>query len=105
MSDAGSDSDDQMSASSDCGMSTSPVDADTLGPFLGIGADYGMPSAEAGIVLSPTSGSFPLQPNFDLGYGSDFGIATAGGRRRVRIALKSLPGEGREGGEWEVQVC
>ena len=72
-----------------------------LGPFLGIGSDYGMSS-----VLSPTSGSFPLQPGFDLGYGSDFGsVAAAGSRRRVRIALKSLPGEGREGGEWEVQVC
>ena len=71
-------------------------------------------------VLSPTSGPFPLQPMaptssmFDAamgmgqgmgGYGQDFGVPTPAGRRRVRIALKSLPGEGREGGEWEVQMC
>ena len=27
------------------------------------------------------------------------------GKRRVRIALKSMPKPGGEGGEWEVQVC
>lgn len=109
----GVDGDDQSMGGSES--------VDQLGPFLGIGADYGMSSVDAGIVLSPASGSYPLQAaGFDLGYGSDFGVASgsssssiggssssiaAGGRRRVRIALKSLPGEGREGGEWEVQVC
>ena len=29
--------------------STAGADADTLGPFLGVGTDYGMPSTEAGI--------------------------------------------------------
>jgi hypothetical protein len=27
------------------------------------------------------------------------------GKRRVRIALKSMPTAGSEGGEWEVQIC
>jgi hypothetical protein len=29
----------------------------------------------------------------------------ASGKRRVRIALKSMPTPGGEGGEWEVEVC
>ena len=28
-----------------------------------------------------------------------------GARKRIRIALKNMPGEGSEGGEWEVEVC
>lgn len=28
-----------------------------------------------------------------------------GAKKRVKIALKSMPSEGNEGGEWEVQVC
>jgi hypothetical protein len=38
----------------------------------------------------------------DFGFGSEFG---ASGKRRVRIALKSMPTAGGEGGEWEVQFC
>ncbi|KAF8178650.1 hypothetical protein K438DRAFT_1908456 [Mycena galopus ATCC 62051] len=76
-------------------------------PFLGVGG-YG-----------PYSGSFsPTMYNQDdissVDYSeSDFGVAseysvpdsTTGGRRRVRIALKSMPASGGEGGEWEVQFC
>ena len=29
----------------------------------------------------------------------------SGARKRIRIALKNMPGEGSEGGEWEVEVC
>ena len=75
---------------------------------------------------SPTSAFFPggaspsHAPNeyeFELGseYGSvGSGMSRAGspgmsssssGRRRVRIALRGMPGKGREGGEWEVEVC
>jgi hypothetical protein len=42
----------------------------------------------------------------DIGYGSEYGSESAsGGKRRVRIALKSMPAAGGEGGEWEVQFC
>ncbi|THG99519.1 hypothetical protein EW026_g2829 [Hermanssonia centrifuga] len=113
-----SDNEDQaMWAGSEYSSSASPSayagDADQLGPFLGIGSDYGMAMAShmsvdtALDLSSPTSASFsslPVQEStFDFGYNNaGFDMNT---RRRVRIALKSLPGEGREGGEWEVQVC
>jgi hypothetical protein len=32
-------------------------------------------------------------------------VGSASGKRRVRIALKSMPVLGGEGGEWEVEVC
>ncbi|KAI0753508.1 hypothetical protein C8Q80DRAFT_1118612 [Daedaleopsis nitida] len=76
---------------------------------------------------SPTSSFFPSVPSpsqtpneyeFELGseYGSvGSGMSRAGspgagstfgaGRRRVRIALRGMPGKGKEGGEWEVEVC
>ncbi|KAL5487459.1 hypothetical protein ACEPAI_5567 [Sanghuangporus weigelae] len=69
------------------------VDSDPLGPFLGAGS-------------SPT-GAFELGTSFDFaGTGSDSGLpgTQSGERRRVRIALRSLPQSGGEGGEWEVEV-
>ncbi|KAL5527988.1 hypothetical protein ACEPAG_6789 [Sanghuangporus baumii] len=80
------------------------VDADPLGPFLGAGS-------------SPTStATFELGAPFDLassktgprqlvsGFsGFEAGMRT-GERRRVRIALRSLPQQGAEGGEWEIEV-
>lgn len=44
----------------------------------------------------------------DLSYGSEHGVVgdhASAGKRRVRIALKSMPSAGGEGGEWEVQLC
>lgn len=40
-------------------------------------------------------------------FGSDFSLDqdVSGARKRIRIALKNMPGEGSEGGEWEVEVC
>lgn len=40
-------------------------------------------------------------------FGSDLGLDQdmSGARKRIRIALKNMPGEGSEGGEWEVEVC
>lgn len=40
-------------------------------------------------------------------FGSDLGLDQdmSGARKRIRIALKNMPGEGNEGGEWEVEVC
>ncbi|KAH8103555.1 hypothetical protein BXZ70DRAFT_738829 [Cristinia sonorae] len=94
------------------------VDEDPLGPFLGMGAlDKGdmdflshlSGSPDLSSDASSTGGlTYPSDSTFDFtGFGSDAfssGSASAG-RRRVRIALKSFPGQGHEGGEWEVQVC
>ncbi|KAI1786617.1 hypothetical protein LXA43DRAFT_49216 [Ganoderma leucocontextum] len=85
---------------------------------------YSAASATPSLVSSPTSAFFPPMPSpsqtpneyeFELGseYGSvGSGISRAGspgmsasGKRRVRIALRGMPGKGKEGGEWEVEVC
>ncbi|KAF8963678.1 hypothetical protein BDZ97DRAFT_1904837 [Flammula alnicola] len=96
----------------------SPCAADD--PFLGLGvspADYGMMAFAADGEIryagaSPSSSSSSLSASSLLEYGrmttSDaFSIpdSTTGARRRVRIALKSMPQAGGEGGEWEVQLC
>ncbi len=71
---------------------------------------------------APSPSSTPNEYEFELGsdYGSvgsgGSGVSRAGspgaagstfgaGRRKVRIALRGMPGKGREGGEWEVEVC
>ncbi|KAJ7270020.1 hypothetical protein B0H12DRAFT_1094077 [Mycena haematopus] len=76
-------------------------------PFLGIGGytPYSAP-------FSPRMYSQDDITSVDYSE-SDFGVAseysvpdsTTGGRRRVRIVLKSMPASGGEGGEWEVQLC
>lgn len=115
------DGDDQsMWGGSEFGGAASPSasDADQLGPFLGVGADFGMSGPHMSVdstsdLASPASPSFPglSQESFDFGFGEhgsnygSFGISTPSGRKRVRIALKSMPGEGSEGGEWEIQLC
>ena len=73
-------------------------------PFLGVGGDYGMAMAAIDSSIS-THASFSHQNAFD--YDTGFGVLpqSQSNRRRVRIALKSMPGQGREGGEWEVQLC
>jgi hypothetical protein len=79
-------------------------------PFLGIGASDYSTSYYSG---SPTFGKIDdlLSADYgqlsDLSYGSEssVGDTAATGKRRVRIALKSLPSAGGEGGEWEVQLC
>ena len=64
---------------------------------------------------SPSHSQAPGEYEFELGseYGSvGSGYSRAGspgtsasGKRRVRIALRGMPGKGKEGGEWEVEVC
>ncbi|GJE97299.1 bZIP domain-containing protein [Phanerochaete sordida] len=82
------DDDQSMWGGSDGG------DAD---PFLGVGGvEYGIPMDAVSVQQSASS--------FDYDYGVPQQQQTQQ-RRRVRIALKSMPGEGREGGEWEVQLC
>lgn len=103
---AGADDDQSMWCGSDMGSSAagSPgsfgADAD---PFLGVGGDYGM--AMAAMDTGMNAGFTHPHAAFDYDTAAAFGTATPAGRRRVRIALKSMPGEGREGGEWEVQLC
>jgi len=38
-------------------------------------------------------------------FDQDMVNVSGGARKRVKIALKSMPSEGNEGGEWELQVC
>ncbi|PCH35763.1 hypothetical protein WOLCODRAFT_156463, partial [Wolfiporia cocos MD-104 SS10] len=68
-------------------------DAEALGPFLSMPED------------APATGL----DYFDFERGSASlsraGSPGASARRRVRIALRSMPGKGREGGEWEVELC
>ena len=100
------DDDQSMWGGSDMGSAAaSPgsygsADAD---PFLGVGGDYGM--AMAAVDPSIAAHAAYQQQPFD--YDGSFGVLPQqqANRRRVRIALKSMPGEGREGGEWEVQLC
>jgi hypothetical protein len=42
---------------------------------------------------------------FDFGNDLTLDQDTSGARKRIRIALRNMPGEGSEGGEWEVEVC
>lgn len=84
-------------------------------PFFGIGMpnDYGVLSP---MVSSMTSHQFhqlssPIEygqlPDSNFAYASQFTLpgSPTSASRRVRIALKSLPATGSEGGEWEVQIC
>ncbi|CCM05872.1 uncharacterized protein FIBRA_08109 [Fibroporia radiculosa] len=77
--------------------------ADLLGPFLGSGPDLGHMALdrEDDLLSQASSGGF----DFDWDSLSRAGSPAASGRRRVRIALRSVPSKGREGGEWEVEVC
>jgi hypothetical protein len=60
-------------------------------PFLGVGMDS--------FASDGTLSLYGDGKEVSLSSGLDFG------RRRVRIALKSLPVQGGDGGEWEVQFC
>ncbi|KIM40314.1 hypothetical protein M413DRAFT_73437 [Hebeloma cylindrosporum] len=90
-------------------------------PFLGVGSsesgDFGMmmPLASDGSIrFDHDTMSSPRSIESDASFGSgEFyvspdgsqGSSSSGGKRRVRIALKSMPQAGGEGGEWEVQLC
>jgi hypothetical protein len=50
--------------------------------------------AEAPFGLGGSGGEYYVSPD-----------GAQGEKRRVRIALKSMPQAGGEGGEWEVQIC
>lgn len=83
--------------------SLSKMSADS-DPFLGIGGDidFGSLFRQPGMSVDASGSQFSLS---DLDFGDAFSAPSTSGRKRVRIALKTLPGEGAEGGEWEVQLC
>ena len=104
---SGSDSESSFQST---GMSSfSPPSSD---PFLGITSeDYKTPFTRDGSIMMYEDN---LSSSLDYGQLSDptFGVGSeytipdsTGGKRRVRIALKSMPQAGKEGGEWEVQLC
>ncbi|KAK7057576.1 BZIP domain-containing protein [Favolaschia claudopus] len=88
-------------------------------PFLGVGGPYNAayPSSSSSSPFMYHSGNPDDMGDYASGSlsggESDFGgvpseysvpdSTASGGRRRVRIALKSMPADGGEGGEWEVQ--
>ena len=88
-------------------------------PFLGVGSasesgDFGMMmpfSSDGSIRFDHDSSVGSMESEAQFG-SSEFYVSsdgtqgsTSGGKRRVRIALKSMPQAGGEGGEWEVQLC
>jgi len=104
-------------ASSDPFLGITPSPEDDLSEYMNIpsfGSDNPLnfkylPSSESGSSLDSFSS---LLQGKDLGqfwYSSpDYSTTVnggSGGKRRVRIALKSPPQAGGEGGEWEVQIC
>jgi hypothetical protein len=89
--------------------------SDPLGPFLGVAAPH-EDDMEMAIGSPFEHHPFAFDAGADAGGSAGFdgiglamGVGAAGGagksKRRVRIALKSMPRPGGEGGEWEVQVC
>lgn len=76
-------------------------------PFLGANAALGLGSPIS-VPMSMSEFSSPVGFGHHTAYGlgSEFtaGAGHTGGKRRVRIALKSMPTLGGEGGEWEVEV-
>lgn len=85
---------------------SSKMTADASDPFLGIGGDMGFGSLShlSGMSIDAANGQMSF-PEFDFGDAFGMTSSSSSGRKRVRIALKTLPGEGAEGGEWEVQLC
>ncbi|KAJ6631606.1 hypothetical protein B0H10DRAFT_1979581 [Mycena sp. CBHHK59/15] len=78
-------------------------------PFLGVGG-YGSPYSASSSPFMYNSQDDIASVDYsdsDFGVASEYSVAdsTTGGRRRVRIALKSMPASGGEGGEWEIQFC
>ncbi|KAF8911499.1 hypothetical protein CPB84DRAFT_1671792 [Gymnopilus junonius] len=86
--------------------------AATSDPFLGSPAhDFSMPFTSDGTLrydnTVPSQMDFGQLSDPSFTFGSEYNIPDSmGGKRRVRIALKSMPqAGGAEGGEWEVQLC
>ena len=104
---SGSNSESSFLQSTFSGMSS--FSRPSSDPFLGIAStDYKMPFAQDSTLMMYEN-DFSSSLDYDhptFGVGSEYTIPdSTGGKRRVRIALKSMPQAGKEGGEWEVQIC
>ncbi|KAF8806562.1 hypothetical protein BYT27DRAFT_7224311 [Phlegmacium glaucopus] len=80
-------------------------------PFLGVASSDYMPYARDDSTMMYEN-DFSSSLNYvqlsdpTFGVSSEYTIPDSTcGKRRVRIALKSMPQAGGEGGEWEVQIC
>ena len=58
-----------------------------------------------GLIKSEQEDPFLGVGGFDFGNELGLDQDMSGAKKRIRIALKNMPGEGGEGGEWEVEVC
>lgn len=86
--------------------SLSSLSSSSSDPFFGVGesSDFGM--AFASNPSKMDSLDYGQSSDLAFGLGSEYNIPDSTGKtRRVRIALKSMPAAGGEGGEWEVQIC
>lgn len=81
-------------------------------PFFGVGTSHTGFGLASPMSLTVPMGEFSSPVGYGhhtlFGLGSDFPPRTSqpssSGKRRVRIALKSMPTIGGEGGEWEVEL-
>lgn len=106
-----------LASSSSRSRAPSPLVTSSSDPFLGVTSgddadmDFGLGLSFGSFGEGPFSsdGQFYVQGGMPspLSEGSTYfsDVGGEGGKRRVRIALKSMPQEGGEGGEWEVQLC
>lgn len=92
--------------------SYSPSNSVNGDPFLGVGSsshEFGYSAFSSGPLGSPYGQNAELDygSQSEFGFGSEYSVGdnSCAGKRRVRIALKSMPAAGGEGGEWEVQFC
>ncbi|CAA7260560.1 unnamed protein product [Cyclocybe aegerita] len=84
-------------------------------PFLGVTTSsandfIGMPfAADGSMCMYGAMGDLSAYEDAGSPFGgSEYSVpdsTSMSGKRRVRIALKSMPQAGGEGGEWEVQIC
>lgn len=79
-------------------------DQDQLGPFLGVGSSYVAGASYNHQSPSVDFAQLPLGPPFS--FESQFSPKAAERtKRRVRVALKTMPTATGEGGEWEIELC
>ncbi|KAI0365938.1 hypothetical protein BV20DRAFT_1056078 [Pilatotrama ljubarskyi] len=109
----------QVPSSSSLSLGYPPSSYSSLSSFSGSSSSPSMVSSptNAFFTSAPSPGSSQMPNEYEFELGSEYGSvgsgmsragspgALGGGRRRVRIALRGMPGKGKEGGEWEVEVC
>lgn len=80
--------------------------ASTSGSITAISSIPSSPgSLSPNYIKSESEDPFLGVGGFDFGSELSVDQDVSGARKRIRIALRNMPGEGSEGGEWEVEVC